>query len=75
MKTARIGDGQDSPGVERSTRMSDPKLTSLYVTGEPLSNKDFDELPGNIRKSYLLMELMEEDLSKRIRKLRIKTSP
>ena len=52
----------------------------LAVTGflplrdedEPLNEQQFQKLPGNLKKSYLMMEIKDDKLQQRIMKLRKK---
>ena len=39
---------------------------------EPLNDEAFVQLPGNLKKSYLMMEIQEDKLQQRILKLRKK---
>jgi hypothetical protein len=42
----------------------------LHEEDEPLSDLQFQKLPGNLKKSYLMMEIQEDKLQQRILRLR-----
>lgn len=47
----------------------------LRPEDEPIADDEFRSLPGNLKKSYLMMEILDDNLQRKIRRLRAKASP
>ena len=47
----------------------------LRPEDEPIGDDEFKTLPGNLKKSYLMMEILDDNLQRKIKRLRGKASP
>ena len=66
---SRISMKRSSPSLNQQIEQNSG-FQPFSPEAEPLSEAAFHQLPGNLKKSYLMMEIHEDKLQQRIKRLR-----
>lgn len=61
--------------MDSTDRTALQEFVLLRPEDEPIADDEFKSLPGNLKKSYLMMEILDDNLQRRIKRLRAQASP